>query len=103
LNDTGHPLTFTEILADLVKLRPYYDEASVQITLGINGRFRAFPNNTFGLTQWQEEDFAGKNYRVRRLFENSEEVALPKTKQGVVESLRTVDDFIARIRDNCDG
>jgi len=103
LQDAGHPLIITEILAALVKLRPYYDEVSVQITLGINCKFHAFPNNTFGLTEWREEDFAGEDYRVKRLFENAEKVMPSKTKQEVVESLSTVDDFMARIRGNHDG
>ncbi|MCX6032959.1 MAG: hypothetical protein NT169_27190 [Chloroflexi bacterium] len=72
LRAAGHPLTITEILAAVVKLRPYYDEGSVQITLGTNGKFRAFPNNTFGLTKWREDDFARGDYRLQRLFENAE-------------------------------
>jgi len=103
LQDARHPLTITEVLAALVKLRPYYDEGSVQITLGTNGKFRAFPNNTFGLAEWREEDFAGERYRLQRLFENAEKVTLTRTKQEVVESLSTVDDFIERIRGNHDG
>jgi DNA-binding CsgD family transcriptional regulator len=103
LQDAGHPLTITEILAALVKLRPYYDEVSVQVTLGTNCRFHAFPNNTFGLAEWREENFASEHYRLQRLFENAEKVMASKTKQEVEESLTTVDDFIAQIRGNHDG
>jgi DNA-directed RNA polymerase alpha subunit len=103
LKDAGHPLSITEILAALVKLRPYYDEGSVNITLGTNCMFRAFPNNTYGLTEWRENDFAGELYRLRRLFENAEKVIPSKTKHEVVESLSTVDDFMAQIRGNHDG
>lgn len=103
LHNAGHPLTITEVLAALVQLRPYYDEGSVQITFGTNGKFRPFPNNTFGLTEWREEDFAGERYRIKRLFENAEKITLTRTKQEVVESLSTVDDFLERIRGNHDG
>jgi RNA polymerase sigma factor (sigma-70 family) len=71
LQDAGHPLTMTEILAALDKLRPYHDEASVQLTLGTNSQFRTLPRHTFGLAEWREEDFASGDYRVQRLFENS--------------------------------
>ena len=100
LQDAGHPLTITEILAALHKVRPYYDESSVQITLGINDCFRAFPGSTFGLANLRDEDFAGAHYRVQRLFETGQAVTPRSARQEVVEALSTVDDFIAHIRGN---
>ncbi len=102
LQDAGHPLAITEILAALVKLRPYYDEVSVQITLGTNAQFRTFPGNTFGLAKWQEDDFAGGHYRLQRLFASAEGIMSSKPKREIVESLSTVDDFMARIQSNHD-
>lgn len=102
LRDAGHPLTITEVLAALVKFRPYYDETSVQLTLGTNGRFRSFPGNTFGLAEWREEDFTSANYRVQRLFENSDVAITRRTKPDVLEAINGVDRFIARIRENGD-
>lgn len=102
LQAAGHPLTITEVLAALVKLRPYYDETSVQWTLGTNNRFRAFPGNTYGLVEWREEDFANDDYRIQRLFENSEVTTTRSAKPDVLEAINGVDNFIARIRENDD-
>jgi RNA polymerase sigma factor (sigma-70 family) len=102
LQGAGHPLTITEILATLIKLRPYYDEASVQLTLGTNSQFRALPGHTFGLAEWREEDFASGDYRVQRLFETSEAVSLRGAKRKVLDAINGVDSFIARIRESGD-
>lgn len=102
LQAVAHPLTLTEVLAALVKLRPYYDDASVQLTLGTNSRFSAFPGNTFGLAEWREEDFASDHYRIQRLFENSEVATTRSAKPDVIEAINGVDSFIARIRENGD-
>lgn len=102
LQAAGHPLTITEVLAALVKLRPYYGETSVQLTLGTNSRFRAFPGNTFGLAEWREEDFASDHYRIQRLFENSQVATTRSTKPDVLEAINGADSFIARIRENGD-
>jgi len=99
LKEVGHPLTFQQILAQLPRLRPYYDENSIVLTLSTNGRFRAFLDNTYGLANWQEEDFSTENYRVRRLFEMGSEVVYQGPKREVLEAIYDVDSFITRIRE----
>lgn len=99
LRRAGHPLTFQQILAQLPTFRPYYDENSIVLTLGTNERFRSFPDDTYGLAEWREEDFT-EDYRLQRLFDEVE--AIPSTtrpKTRVVEAMDGVDSFIARVRE----
>jgi DNA-directed RNA polymerase alpha subunit len=100
LRDAGHPLSITEILAALVRVRPYYDEGSVQIVLGTTSCFRPFAGNTFGLAEWREEDCAAEQYRLKRLFENAEANKPTRVRLQVAESIDTVDDFIDRLRND---
>ena len=97
--EAGHPLTYQQILARMPQFRPYYEEASLVLTLGTNGRFRSFPGDTYGLAEWQEEDFS-EDYRLQRLFDEVEVVpSVNKPKAEVVEALDDVDGFIARARE----
>jgi len=100
LRQTGHPLTFQQVLAELPKFRPYYEESSIVFTLGTNERFRSFPGDTYGLAEWQEEDFATEDYRLQRLFDGVEDIrSSSKLKAQVVEVLDSVDSFIAQVRE----
>jgi len=99
LEDAGHPLTFEQILAQLPKFRPYYDETSVFLTISTNQQFRTFPSNTYGLAEWCEEDFATDVYRVQRLFEVGDKVKCQGTKWEVFEAMHSVSRFIAQIRE----
>jgi RNA polymerase sigma factor (sigma-70 family) len=102
LEEASHPMTYQEILAQMPKFRPYYDENSLVLTLGTNGRFRPFPGDTFGLVEWREEDFT-EDYRLQRLFDEIEAVpSVTKLKTQVVEALDSVDGFIARARERTD-
>jgi hypothetical protein len=101
LEDAGHPLTFEQILAQLVKLRPYYDESSITLTLGTNGRFRVFPGNLYGLAEWKEEHFT-LEYRVQRLLEAGDAVVQRQPKRDIVEAMNSVGSFVARVRERLD-
>jgi RNA polymerase sigma factor (sigma-70 family) len=99
LRRAGHPLTFQQILAQLPTFRPYYDENSIVLTLGTNERFRSFPDDTYGLAEWREEDFT-EDYRLQRMFDGVETIPStirPKTR--VIEAMDGVDSFIARVRE----
>jgi DNA-directed RNA polymerase alpha subunit len=100
LEDAGHPLTFQEILAKLPEVRPFYDESSIVLSLGTNRTFKGFPNNTFGLAKWQEDDLMTEGYRVKRLLNTGEELYQRKPKKQVVEALDSMDSFIAQLRGN---
>jgi hypothetical protein len=99
LEETGHPMTYQQVLAKVPEFRPYYDETSIALTLGTNGRFRPFPGDTYGLAEWREEDLT-EDYRLQRLFDEVEAVpSATKPKPQLVEALDSVDDFIARARE----
>jgi hypothetical protein len=98
LEEAGCPLSVGEILARLPEIRPYYEESSVIITLGTNGRFRAFSEQTYGLSEWTSQQFAGDDYRLKRLFEGIESVIpAAKPKQDLQQALDSVDDFFAQL------
>jgi len=99
LQQAGHPLTFQQILAELPKFRPYYEESSIVITLGTNERFRSFPGDTYGLAEWQEDEVATKGYRLKRLFDGVEVASSPRPKPKLTETLNGVDSFIAKARE----
>ncbi len=97
--EAARPLTYQQILAQMPKFRPYYEEASLVLTLGTSERFRSFPGDTYGLAEWREDDFA-EDYRVQWLFDEVEAVpSVTKPKTKVVEALDGVDGFIARARE----
>jgi len=99
LEQAGHPLTFQEILAQVPAFHPYYDEDSIVLTLGTNERFRSFRDDTYGLAEWQEDEFATEEYRLRRLFSGIEaSPSLVKPRHEVVEALGGVDSFITQAR-----
>jgi DNA-directed RNA polymerase alpha subunit len=99
LRRAGHPLTFQQILAQLPTFRPYYDENSIVLTLGTNELFRTFPDGTYGLAEWREEDFT-EDYRLQRLFDGVETIpSTTRPKARVIEALDGVDSFIARARE----
>jgi hypothetical protein len=99
LQQADHPLTFQQILAQLPTLRPYYDENSIVLTLGTNELFRTFPDGTYGLAEWREEDFT-EDYRLQRLFDGVETIpSTTRPKARVIEALDGVDSFIARARE----
>jgi len=98
LRQAGHPLTFQQILAELPKFRPYYEESSIVLTLGTNERFRSFPGDTYGLAEWREEHFT-EDYRLQWLFNEVEAIpSATRPKTEVVEALDGMDSFIARAR-----
>jgi len=92
-------LTFQQILAELPKFRPYYEESSIVITLGTNERFRSFPGDTYGLAEWQEDEVATKDYRLKRLFDDVEVASSPKLRPEIIKTLNGVDSFIAKARE----
>jgi RNA polymerase sigma factor (sigma-70 family) len=97
--EADHPLTYQQILARMLKVRPYYEEASLVLTLGTSGQFRSFPGDTYGLAEWREDEFR-EDYRLQRLFDEVEAVpSVTKPKTKVVEALDSVDGFIARARE----
>jgi RNA polymerase sigma factor (sigma-70 family) len=99
----GHPLTFEQVLAEVPPLRPYYEESSLLLTLATNGRFRSFPDNTYGLVEWQEEDVSTDEYRLQKLFDQVAQVASSfKPKPGSLETLEGIDSFIAQAREKLD-
>ena len=99
LQQAGHPLTFQKILAEMPMLRPYYEESSIVLTLGTNERFRPFPGNTFGLTEWTEDAVTTEDYRLKRLFEGVEVASSPGPRPRLTETLNSVDSFIVRARE----
>lgn len=99
LRQAGHPLTFQQILAELPKFRPYYEESSIVLTLGTNERFRSFLGNTYGLAEWQEDEVATKDYRLKRLFDDVEVASSPKLRPEITKTLNGVDSFIAKARE----
>jgi RNA polymerase sigma factor (sigma-70 family) len=99
LQQAGHPLTFQQILAELPRFRPYYEESSIVLTLGTNERFRSFPGDTYGLVEWQEDEIATEDYRLKRLFEGIEEPTSFRPNPKLTEILDGMDDFIAKARE----
>lgn len=98
LKQAGHPLTSDEILARLPAIRPYYEESSVILTLGTNSRFRIFPDETYGLSEWTSQEAADEGYRLKRLFESVESAAsVTRPKQDLQRALNSVDDFFAQL------
>lgn len=99
LEQTGYPLTFQEILTRLSALRPYYEENSVNIVLSTNKRFRSFRDGTYGLAEWQDDRLASEEYRLRRVFGDTNTVpSAPKPRPGLKEAIEKVDDFISLSR-----
>lgn len=98
LQQSGYPLTYQQILAKLPEFRPYYDETSILLTIATNKRFRSFPSGTYGLAEWQEDEFVTEDYRLQRLFDGIEVNSSTKIKPKVLEALNNVDNFIARIK-----
>jgi len=99
LQQAGHPVTFQEILAQLPKIRPYYDETSITITLGTNERFQSFADGTYGLAEWHEDEIATAEYRSQRLLEALDSAPVVRPKPMLVQALDSVDDFIAQARE----
>lgn len=100
LEQAGHPLTFEEVLADLPAVRPYYDESSVILTLGTNARFSAFPNKTYGLSEWTMGEILDENYRLKRLFEGVDSTpGTNRIKPDLEDALDAVDDFITQLKE----
>lgn len=99
LRDIGHPLSFEEILGEFPTVRKFYDEKSINLTLGTSGRFKGFPDGTYGLVEWNEDEFLTNNYRTKRLLKEGEET-LParKSRKDVEDTINGIDAFIYNLR-----
>lgn len=97
LEKAGCPLTKDIVYQEVCKIRNCKESSiTMYLTMGHYGRFKSFPNNRYGLSEWSDDKFADLDYRETIFvndIQNVSNLLYRKPKLSVQDQLNNVDNF----------